>query len=97
VLHLAFGDRIDVEGANAGLHVVVRFADLPQSLEAALIDEARRLGVGVHSAAPLYDPAVTEGRPDRISLIMGYSALDTRQIERGVQLLAQAVARVLSS
>jgi len=97
VLHLAFGDRISVEGANAGLHVLVRFADLPQSLETALIDEARRVGVGVHSAAPLYDPAATESRPDRISLVMGYSALDTRQIERGVQLLAQAVARVLSS
>ncbi|MBO1905331.1 PLP-dependent aminotransferase family protein [Microvirga sp. 3-52] len=94
VLRLRFGDRITVEGADAGLHVVVRFTDLPRSLEPALIERARLAGVGVHSTSPLYDPGDGGIRADHVSLIMGYSALDTRRIERGVHLLAEAVGQV---
>lgn len=93
-LRLAFGDRIAIEGADAGLHIVVRLADLPSVLEPALIEEARRIGIGLHSVTSLYDPAIAEAQSDRLSLVMGYSALEIRQIERGVELLAQAVASV---
>ena len=50
--------------------------------------------VGVYPITPLYDPQAGEARPDRAGLVMGYAALDTARIERGVQLLAQAVRRV---
>ncbi|MEZ0170707.1 PLP-dependent aminotransferase family protein [Microvirga sp. TS319] len=94
MLNVTFGGRIAVEGANAGLHIVVRFMDVPQHLEPALIETARRVGVGVHSITPLYDSGADAVRIDHASLMLGYSALDTRQIERGVHLLAEAIGRV---
>lgn len=87
-LRLTFGDRVVIAGADAGLHVVARFLDLPRKLEAELIDTARRAGVGLHSVSDLY---ATAARPDRVTLIMGYAALDTGRIERGIHLLADAV------
>ena len=93
-LRQGFGDRIAIEGADAGLHVVVWFRDLPCSLEAPLIERARRAGVGIHSVSPLYDRETSENPTDWIGLVMGYSALSTRQIEQGVQLLREAVERV---
>ncbi len=90
-LHQVFGSEITVEGANAGLHVVIWFREVPLSAEAVLIGKARELGVGVHSIMPLYDPAVAESYPRHVGLVIGYAALDTRQIERGVALLRQAV------
>lgn len=93
-LRLKFSDRVVIEGADAGLHIVVWFVDLPQSLETTLVETAQRLGVGVHTISALYDLDAAEVRPDRVGLVMGYSALDTRQIERGVHLLAQAVEQV---
>ncbi|MGO4685181.1 MocR-like pyridoxine biosynthesis transcription factor PdxR [Hyphomicrobium sp. 2TAF46] len=89
-----FGDKIEIEGADAGLHMVVWFKNLPLSLEPALLESARRERVGVHSISRLYDPALPGGRPDQVGLVMGYSALDLRWIERGTHLLADAVKRV---
>ena len=83
-----FGEKIVIEGADAGLHIVVWFKDLPLSAEASLIDNARRLSVGIYSASSLY--ATQELHPDRIGLVMGYASMEVRQIERGVQLLWQS-------
>ena len=89
-----FGDRISIAGADAGLHIVIWCREIPQSMTAELIEQAGALGVGVHSVTPLYDPCVRDDLPDQVGLIMGYAALDTRQIEKGVQLLRQAVDRL---
>lgn len=89
-LRRAFGERIAVEGADAGLHVVVWFNELPKSSETALLETARRAGIGVYCISPLYEPQPDEATPDRLGLVMGYSALPPRQIERGVQLLLAA-------
>ncbi|WP_411970198.1 PLP-dependent aminotransferase family protein [Mesorhizobium sp. BH1-1-4] len=93
-LRRAFADRIVIEGADAGLHVVVWFKDLSSSLEDVLVEEARRAGVGVHPISPLYAHEADERRCDRIGLVMGYCALTMRQIENGVRLLAGVVQRV---
>jgi len=93
-LRRAFADRIVIEGADAGLHVVVWFKDLSCPLEDVLIDEARRAGVGVHPISPLYAHETDGRRSDRIGLVMGYSALTMRQIENGVRLLAGVVQRL---
>ncbi|SDA99438.1 GntR family transcriptional regulator / MocR family aminotransferase, partial [Mesorhizobium qingshengii] len=92
-LRRAFADRIVIEGADAGLHVVVWFKDLARPLEDVLIEEARRAGVGVHPISPLYAREMDD-RCDRIGLVMGYSALAMRQIENGVRLLAGVVRRL---
>jgi GntR family transcriptional regulator/MocR family aminotransferase len=93
-LHAAFGDRITVAGAAAGLHVVVWINDLPKAQENVLIEAARAAGVGLHSISPLYHAA--EGRTDCIGLVIGYSALGLRQIEKGVEALRDVVACLAS-
>lgn len=93
-LRLKFADRIAIDGANAGLHIVVRLIDLPRSQEPELIKAALRAGIGIHPASPLYHSGADETMPDQVSLVMGYSALDAKRIERGVHILAQVVARV---
>jgi GntR family transcriptional regulator/MocR family aminotransferase len=94
-LRRTFGPRIDIEGADAGLHVVVWLRDLPATAEAALIEEARQLGVGLHPVSPLCDPALVQDKYLGVGLVMGYGALDPRRIERGVHLMSQAINQVV--
>jgi GntR family transcriptional regulator/MocR family aminotransferase len=93
-LRRSLGERIVIEGADAGLHIVVWFPELPRSMTDQLIGQARQLGVGLYPVAPLYDPNVIRAQPDHVGLVMGYAALDTRQIARGVQLLRRALDRL---
>ncbi|OWK25357.1 hypothetical protein AJ87_11110 [Rhizobium yanglingense] len=83
-----------MEGADAGLHVVIWFNELPKPSETVLLETARRAGIGVHGISPLYVPQPDGATADRLGLVMGYSALTPRQIERGVQLLLPAVETV---
>jgi GntR family transcriptional regulator/MocR family aminotransferase len=85
-----FGDRIIVSGADAGLHVVVHFKEVPLQREDQFIEEARRVGVGLYPISPLYARDTTAARMDAVGLVMGYASLDVRRIERGVELLAGA-------
>jgi GntR family transcriptional regulator/MocR family aminotransferase len=95
-LRRRFGERIQIDGAAAGLHVVVWFRDLPKTAEAALIEAARARGVGIYPVSALFDHhhQTRRHRPDVVGLVMGYASLEALQIERGCQLLAQAVDRL---
>lgn len=97
-LHRRFGDRIRIDGAAAGLHVVVWFRDLPATSEATLIDAALAKGVGIYPVSSLFDQRrqARQHRPDVVGLVMGYAALEARQIERGCELLAQVVDQLRS-
>jgi GntR family transcriptional regulator/MocR family aminotransferase len=92
-LQRKFGERVRIEGAAAGLHIVAWFDDLPLTSEGALIRSARAKGVGVYPVSALFDRRRTGSRQrhERVGLIMGYAALKTAHIERGCALLAQAV------
>ncbi|MDF0492990.1 PLP-dependent aminotransferase family protein [Bradyrhizobium yuanmingense] len=88
-----FGDRVRIEGAAAGLHLVVWFDDIPTSAEEALIRSARTQGLGIYPVSALYDRR-RRGRHIRraaVGLVMGYSALDLRQIDRGCKILEAVV------
>lgn len=93
-LHRRFGDRIHIAGAAAGLHLVVWFRDLPRKSEAMLTEAARAKGVGIYPISPLFDPRHSERRPDMAGFVMGYAALEPRQIEHGCKLLAEAADRL---
>jgi GntR family transcriptional regulator / MocR family aminotransferase len=95
-LRRRFGDRVRIEGTAAGLHVVAWLDDLPQKREDALIQAARAKGVGIYPvSALLVGPSRTPGRTRKtVGLVMGYSALEIAQIERGCKLLAQAAAEL---
>jgi GntR family transcriptional regulator/MocR family aminotransferase len=95
-LRSRFGDRVRIDGAAAGLHVVAWFDDLPQRAEEALIRSARSKGVGIYPVSMLYDRRAAGRRPrtGAVGLVMGFSALEPRQIERGCRLLAETVDEI---
>lgn len=90
----ALGGRVTVVGADAGLHAVVWFDDVPRAREGELVARARAAGLGLHPVTPLYlapDGGAT-GRPDRAGAVMGYAGLGEREIERAVARLAAVLA-----
>lgn len=82
-----FGDRVIVSGADAGLHVVARFKDVPPRLENQFLEQAHRVGVGIYPISALYACNSATAQMDGVGLVMGYASLDVRRIERGVELL----------
>jgi GntR family transcriptional regulator/MocR family aminotransferase len=91
-LRRRFGDRVTIEGAAAGLHLVAWFDGLPQKREDELIRVARAKRVGIYPVSALF--ASPKGARKSVGLVMGYSALEIAQIERGCKLLAQALAEL---
>lgn len=81
-----------VEGAAAGLHLILWLRGLPARHEAALIARARALGVVAYPVAPLY--AAPAGQGGCAGLVLGYASLTLAQIERGIRLLAAALGEM---
>ena len=81
-----------VEGAAAGLHVVLWLPFLRTRDEAALVDAARRHGVGVHPVSGLYALPQAGRRLRPAGLIIGYASLTVDQIRQGLRALAHAIA-----
>lgn len=79
-----------IEGAAAGLHVVLWLDGIPWADEAAVVANARRHGVGVYPLSPLFAVTPTTGVA---GLILGYASLTCAQIEEGVCRLAAAIAQ----
>ena len=83
-----FGDRVEVVGANAGVHVLVWLRDVTTRELPSSIAAAARQGVGVYSIAPYFFRP-----PRRAGLILGYAPLTERQIRDGIARLARVFAR----
>jgi len=81
-----FGDSVEVLGASAGIHVVLRFPGVAGRQTARLINRAAQAGVGIYSTAPYYLKP-----PDRCELILGYGALSERDITAGIRILETAI------
>lgn len=81
-----FGDRVDVWGANAGIHLIAWFRDLEPGDVEPLVVRARAAGVGLYSVAPYY-----LSPPSRAGLLMGFAPLNERDIRKGVKALATLV------
>ncbi|MCG7494995.1 PLP-dependent aminotransferase family protein [Thalassobius sp. Cn5-15] len=90
-LKATFGDRVDIRGTEAGLHIVVWFRDIPIAREPDLIDRARTLGVGLYSVRPLCNPPLSHSQNEQIGLVMGYASLNPAWIVKGVSLLDKAI------
>ncbi|MBB4008235.1 MocR-like pyridoxine biosynthesis transcription factor PdxR [Allorhizobium taibaishanense] len=87
-----FGEDVRVEGAEAGLHLVVWFLDIQPSMATPFIETAASLSVGVYSIRPHYvdQPYAHE----YLGLVMGYASLSEHQIRLGVKLLRRAYQTV---
>jgi GntR family transcriptional regulator/MocR family aminotransferase len=84
------GDRVEVAGTNAGVHLLVWLRDLPADRLEDLISSAAHRGVGLYSIAPYFiEP------PERVGLLMGYASLNPEEIEAGVHELAMVMESFL--
>ena len=81
-------DRVEVHGADAGLHVmlVTRRAD-PATVE-RLVRQAAHAGVGIYSTTALH-----LRRPRRAALLVGHGALDETELAEGIARLAGVLDR----
>lgn len=80
--------RVEVLGATAGLHVMLRLRDVPLEREAELITFAERAGVRVYSPALFY--AAPRHRPEA-ELVLGYASLAPDQIRSGIARLSRVL------
>ncbi|MEZ5657119.1 MAG: PLP-dependent aminotransferase family protein [Burkholderiaceae bacterium] len=91
------GDRVRIQGAASGLHLLAWIPGLPASAEPALVQVARERGVRVYPVGPLYLPARARSPatiPRPAGLVMGYALLSTDAIEDGVRRLKTAMNAV---
>ena len=79
------GDRVELSGANAGLHVLLWLNQTPARPQTVL-ERVEAVGVRVYPVTPFY---VTP--PKRFGVILGYASLTERQIGEGVRRLATAL------
>jgi GntR family transcriptional regulator/MocR family aminotransferase len=85
-LERELGERAQVLGASAGVHVLLRLPEFTGREVRGLREACRRRGVGVYPAAPFYARP-----PARAELLLGYASLTERQIREGIRLLREAM------
>jgi GntR family transcriptional regulator/MocR family aminotransferase len=86
VVDTELGSRVEVLGASAGLHVLMRIPGVDAGEVPRIRQACRELGVGVYPASPFYasPPAAAE-------LLLGYAALPEETIREGVRRLRRAL------
>lgn len=85
-----FGEAIEVQGAEAGLHVVAWFKKFDAAQEDAIAQNARHKGVGIYPVSGLYENGRGSAKR-RAGFLFGYAALEARQIRHGIARLASAL------
>lgn len=85
-LQAAFGATIEIQGAKAGLHLVVRFRGIPAALATSVAEAAAQHSVGISPAEIGVDQ-----RQEGACFLMGYAALEEADIKQGVVLLRDVV------
>jgi len=83
-LQQAFGATVAIEGAKAGLHLIVRFPGIPAALASSVAEAAAQRSVGI-------TPADAGAGREGASFIMGYAGVDEADIRPGVVLLREAM------
>ncbi len=85
-----FGDKVVVQGSNAGLHLVAWFRDRPAVDTAKIVDAAAAGGIGVYPINPYY-----LSEPPSAGLLLGYAAMSEREIDAGIRLLGRVLERAM--
>ncbi|MGE3539283.1 MAG: hypothetical protein AB7N91_17860 [Candidatus Tectimicrobiota bacterium] len=78
------GARVEVTGANAGLHLLVWLPEVARHELPALIACAAQAGLGLYPITPSYLTA-----PPRAGLLLGYAALTEADLHAGIRQLAR--------
>ncbi|MNN80049.1 HTH-type transcriptional regulatory protein GabR [compost metagenome] len=83
-LHRYFQDRVTTYGDEAGLHLLIQLnTEVDEHLMA---DKALGYGVKVYPASEYF----VVSKPKNASFLLGYANMTEYQIQRGIELLAQA-------
>ena len=82
-----FGDRIEIVGSNAGIHLVVWFKQLSAKLEQTVLEKSQEAGVGVYPISPYY-----RQKPKRLGFLIGYTSLTANHMSAAVSRLAKVIA-----
>ena len=80
------GDRVDVHGATAGLHVLLTLHGRKPHEVRGIMAQARAREVGVYSTVACY---VT--RPRRAELLVGHGSLNEHEIAEGIERLGDVL------
>lgn len=80
------GDRVEVSGVNAGLHVLAWLQGFAARRLPALRRRAAEQGVGIYPVSPYYREP-----PKRAGLLLGFASLQEREIDEGIRRLASVL------
>ena len=80
------GKRVTVEGANAGIHVMLWVKGRNARHVPAMIARAAERGVGVYPIEPYFVRP-----PKRAGFLLGYALMDERKIEEGIRRLGEVL------
>jgi GntR family transcriptional regulator/MocR family aminotransferase len=80
------GDRVEIVGDNAGVHLLVWLNDVRADEVGAIIAGAARAGVGVYPVTSFFFTP-----PRRAGLLFGYAALSEAEIRVGIERFAGVV------
>jgi len=80
-------DRVEVAGANAGMHLLVWLRDVAPAELPGIVQRAAGAGVGVYPVDPYYLTACR-----RAGLLLGYVSMTERDIRDGIRELARVLA-----
>jgi GntR family transcriptional regulator/MocR family aminotransferase len=80
------GNRVTIEGANAGIHVMMWAEDRPASDVPQMIRAAAERGVGIYPISPYFLEA-----PERAGFLLGYASMEEKMIGEGIERLAKVI------
>src|SRR5262249_34672781 len=89
-----FGDAIEVQGSEAGLHVVGWFNNFDAAQEGQMARKVRQTDVGIYPISRLYESEQGVTAKRRAGFVFGYAALEEGEIWHGVARLANALRTV---
>lgn len=80
-----FGDRVEIVGTSAGLHVVVWFKGFGAGDEESFAGLARAAGIGIYPISRSFSQLTDR----RAGFVFGYASMPVRHIPDGVRLLGE--------
>jgi GntR family transcriptional regulator/MocR family aminotransferase len=94
-----FGSEVEIQGQEAGLHLIAELGGLPAARVGELTDACRQRGIGVYTPrnALVVFANPTDGARDCARLLLGYGLARVEQIEHGVNVLADEYRRLKPS
>lgn len=81
------GDRVSVEGVNAGIHVMIWLKNHGSRDVPGLVEKAAQLSVGIYPVAPYFMHP-----PHRAGFLLGYASMEESAILEGIKRLSTVFA-----